>query len=69
MSYLILPRNLVSKAPETLFLSVEEGTLNSVLKEPKLSFTQLLSGSLTFRDEISRTGKLISFFMIKKQKL
>lgn len=66
-SYLTLPRNLVS--PEALFLSVEAGALNSLLKEPKSSFTQLLSGKLMVTDEISRSDNLISFLGIKQQKL
>lgn len=56
-SYLILPRNLVF--PETLCLSVEAGTLNSLLKEPKSSFTQFLSGKLMVRNEISRSDNII----------
>lgn len=66
-SYLILPRNLVF--PETLFLSVEAGILNSLLKEPKSSSAQFLSGKLMVRDEISSLDNLISFLTIKQQKI
>lgn len=65
--YLILSRNLVF--PETLFLSVEAGTLNSLLKESKSSFTQFLSGKLMVRDEISKSNNLIAFLIIKQQKI